>query len=153
MEFHQILYIEARKNYTRLVMADRSIMVLITLKQWEKVLPPQLFCRVHRGYIVSIERILSFDNKYVYLPGMNITIGEQYRNALPMAVLIVASELPKKDILSDIGVGMEGEVTSKSYSNCPMSSDTGHPLLEPACAPEPCDRSPGQLFSPVPGRS
>jgi hypothetical protein len=102
VEFHNILYIEARKNYTRLVMADRSVIVLITLTQWERVLPPQLFCRVHRGYIVSIERILSFDKKYVYLPGMNIAIGDQYRNALPTAVLIVASVCPRKEILSDI---------------------------------------------------
>lgn len=102
VDFHNILYIEARKNYTRLVMTERSVMVLITLKQWERLLPAQLFCRVHRGYIVSIERILSFDNKYVYLPGMNIAIGEQYRNALPMAVMIVASELPRKEILSDM---------------------------------------------------
>ena len=109
VDFHNILYIEARKNYTRLVMTDRSVMVLITLKQWERVLPPPLFCRVHRGYIVAIERILSFDNKYVYLPGMNIAIGEQYKNALPMAVLIVASELPRKDILSDMGVVVEAE--------------------------------------------
>jgi len=104
VDFRNILYIEARKNYTRLVMVERSAMVLITLKQWERILPSQLFCRVHRGYIVSVERILSFDNKYVYLPGMNITIGEQYRNALPMAVLIVASELPRKEVLVDMEV-------------------------------------------------
>jgi two-component system LytT family response regulator len=104
VDFRNILYIEARKNYTRLVMVERSAMVLITLKQWERILPSQLFCRVHRGYIVSVERILSFDNKYVYLPGMNIAIGEQYRNALPSTVLIVASEAPRKDVLSDLEV-------------------------------------------------
>ena len=104
VDIHNILYIEARKNYTRLVMTDRSAMVLITLKQWESILPPELFCRVHRGYIVSIERILSFDNKFVYLPGMNIAIGEQYRNALPSTVTIVASEAPRKDILSDFEI-------------------------------------------------
>ena len=102
VDLHNILYIEARKNYTRLVMTDRSAMVLITLKQWENILPTDLFCRVHRGYIVSIERILSFDNKFVYLPGMNIAIGEQYKNALPSTVTIVASETPRKDILSDM---------------------------------------------------
>jgi DNA-binding LytR/AlgR family response regulator len=104
VDFHNILYIEARKNYTRLVMADRSAMVLITLKQWERILPSQLFCRVHRGYIVSIERILSFDNKSVYLPGMNVAIGDQYRNALPMAVTIVASEVPRKEVLSGLAI-------------------------------------------------
>jgi len=108
VDFHNILYIEARKNYTRLVMMERSAMVLITLKQWENILPTELFCRVHRGYIVSIERIISFDNKYVYLPGINITIGEQYRNALPSTVLIVASEPPVRkemeEVLSDMEV-------------------------------------------------
>lgn len=97
VDFHQILYIEARKNYTRLVMTDRSAMVLVTLKQWEKILPAELFCRVHRGYIVSIERIISFDNKFVYLPGMNISVGEQFKNALSESVMIVASEPSRKE--------------------------------------------------------
>ena len=104
VDLHNILYIEARKNYTRLVMTDRSAMVLITLKQWESILPPDLFCRVHRGYIISIERIISFDNKFVYLPGMNIAIGDQYKNALPSSVTIVASEPSRKDILSDLEI-------------------------------------------------
>lgn len=104
VDLHNILYIEARKNYTRLVLTDRSAMVLITLKQWESILPPDLFCRVHRGYIVSIERILSFDNKFVYLPGMNIAIGEQYKHALSSSVTIVASEISRKDILSDLEI-------------------------------------------------
>ena len=102
VDFHNILFIEARKNYTRLVMTDRSAMVLITLKQWERILPSDQFCRVHRGYIVSLEHILSFDNKYVYLPEMSIAIGEQYRSALPSAVTIVASEVSRKEILSDL---------------------------------------------------
>lgn len=101
VDFHNILYIEARKNYTRLVMTDRSAMVLITLKQWENILPRELFCRVHRGYIVAIEKIFSFDNKFVYLPGMNIAIGEQYKSALSNSVMIVASETTRKDVLAD----------------------------------------------------
>lgn len=93
VDFRHILYIEARKNYTRLVLEERpTALVLVTLKQWERLLPRDLFCRVHRGYIVSIEKIVSFDNKYVYLPGEKITIGEQYRNALPDVVTILANE-------------------------------------------------------------
>jgi DNA-binding LytR/AlgR family response regulator len=101
---HDILYIEAHKNYTRLVLVDRTAMVLITLKQWEKILPTGSFCRVHRGYIVSIGRMLSFDNRFVYLPGTDIPIGEQYKNALPEMVTIVASESSVKQILSDLQV-------------------------------------------------
>lgn len=107
IDHHSILYIEARKNYTRLVMADSMTMVLITLKQWEKILPQELFCRVHRGYIVSIGRMLSFDNKFVYLPGSSIPIGEQYKSALPEMVTIVAPESNVKQILSDLQVYRE----------------------------------------------
>ena len=110
MDFRHIVYIEARKNYTRLVLEDRpTALVLVTLKQWERLLPRDLFCRIHRGYIVSIEKIVAFDNKHIYLPGEKITIGEQYRNALPDAVSILANgplcdhaRVPRKDVLSEL---------------------------------------------------
>ena len=94
VDFRNIVYIEAKKNYTRLMLEDKSTaLVLGTLKQWERLLPGDLFCRIHRGYIVSIEKIVAFDYKYVYLPGgENITIGENYRNALPDSVTILAHE-------------------------------------------------------------
>ena len=111
MDFRDIVYIEAKKNYTRLMLEDRSsALVLGTLKQWERLLPSDLFCRIHRGYIVSIEKIVAFDYKYVYLPGgENITIGENYRNALPDSVAILAHEpvrssirATRQDVLSQL---------------------------------------------------
>ena len=112
VDFRHILYIEARKNYTRLVLEERpTALVLVTLKQWERLLPRDLFCRVHRGYIVSIDKIVSFDNKYVYLQGEKITIGEQYRNALPDVVTILANDSVResvrgahKDVLSELEI-------------------------------------------------
>jgi DNA-binding LytR/AlgR family response regulator len=105
IDFHDVLYIEARKNYTRLVMENRpTVMVLVTLKQWERVLPRDLFCRIHRGYIVSIGKVQSFDNKHVYLSGEKISIGEQYRAALPEAVTILANESARKEVFQGLGV-------------------------------------------------
>jgi DNA-binding LytR/AlgR family response regulator len=101
VDYQQIIYIEARKNYTRIVLQDKpTFQVLVTLKQWERLLPRDSFCRVHRGYIVSIEKVLSFDNKYVYLAGVNISIGEQYRMAFPEAVTILANETARKEARS-----------------------------------------------------
>ena len=105
VDFHDILYIEARKNYTRLVMENRpTMMVLVTLKQWERVLPREVFCRIHRGYIVSIGKIQSFDNKYVYLGGEKISIGEQYRGALPETVTILVNEGSRKEVFQGLGI-------------------------------------------------
>jgi DNA-binding LytR/AlgR family response regulator len=108
VDFQEILYVEARKNYTRLVMDERpTVMVLVTLKQWEKLLPGDCFCRVHRGYIVAINKVMSFDNKYAYLPGEKISIGEQYRSALSSAVTILANgpAAPvRKEVFSGLGI-------------------------------------------------
>jgi DNA-binding LytR/AlgR family response regulator len=98
VDFREILYIEARKNYTRLVMENRpTILVLVTLKHWERVLAAAAFIRIHRGYIVSIEKVQSFDNKYAYLGADKIPIGEQYRLALPGAVTILVNEGSRKE--------------------------------------------------------
>ncbi|HTR31380.1 MAG TPA: LytTR family DNA-binding domain-containing protein [Puia sp.] len=105
VDFRDIVYIEARKNYTRLVMENRpTMMVLVTLKQWERVLPRELFCRIHRGYIVSIEKVQSFDNRYAWLTGEKISIGEQYRGALPEAVTILVNEGARKEVFQGLGI-------------------------------------------------
>jgi DNA-binding LytR/AlgR family response regulator len=105
IDFGEILYIEARKNYTRLVVENRpTMMVLVTLKQWERVLPREFYCRIHRGYIVSIGKIQSFDNKYAYMAGEKIPIGEQYRGALPEAVTILANEGVRKEVFQGLGI-------------------------------------------------
>ncbi|HVS95111.1 MAG TPA: LytTR family DNA-binding domain-containing protein [Puia sp.] len=97
VEFRHIVYIEARKNYTRLVLGDKpTVLVLVTLKQWERLLPPDQFCRIHRGYIVAIDKLTAFDNRYVYICGEKIAIGEQYRTALPDVVSILAA-MPLRD--------------------------------------------------------
>ena len=105
IDFQDVLYIEARKNYTRLVMDNRpTMMVLITLKQWERVLPREVFCRIHRGYIVSIEKVQSFDNKYAYMAGEKISIGEQYRGALPESVTILVNDGVRKEVFQGLGI-------------------------------------------------
>ena len=105
VSFLDILYIEARKNYTRLVMENRpTIMVPVTLKQWEQVLPRDLFCRIHRGYIVSIGKVQSFDNRYAYLGAEKLSIGEQYRAALPGKVTILANKPARKEVFQGLGI-------------------------------------------------
>lgn len=92
LELQSILYIEARKNYSYVVTRDKSYMVLSPLSEWSLFLPEDSFCRIHRGYIVAIDKIISFDSKFVCLPGVDLPIGEKYRNALPTKVNIIGGE-------------------------------------------------------------
>jgi DNA-binding LytR/AlgR family response regulator len=92
LDLQQILYIEARRNYTRVVTRDKTFMQLVVLNKWERILPPDQFCQVHRSFIVSIGSITAFDRKFVYLPNINIPFGEAYRDMLLGRVTILGTE-------------------------------------------------------------
>jgi DNA-binding LytR/AlgR family response regulator len=50
----------------------------------ESILPPQLFRRVHRSYIVAVRRIDSYTAEMVEINGIIIPIGKGYRDSLDM---------------------------------------------------------------------
>ena len=78
----EIQYIEARKNYSRIVTTRESYLVLVPLKRFETALPTDGFCRIHRAFIVALSWINSFDNDTVYGPDQTLPIGETYRDHL-----------------------------------------------------------------------
>ena len=103
IQFDEIKYVEARKNYIRIVSTKRSYVVLITMKQIERVLPTNMFCRIHRSYIVSLHHINAFDRELVYMDGLELPISGAFQSTLQNKVMIVFCELRyKKGILSDV---------------------------------------------------
>jgi DNA-binding LytR/AlgR family response regulator len=95
-----INYIEARKNYCRIVTKSGAFLTMATLKSIESILPPEEFCRIHRAFIVSLDWIASFDHGAVYGPDQQLPIGELYRPALLQRVLIVGVSRRTGDLLS-----------------------------------------------------
>jgi DNA-binding LytR/AlgR family response regulator len=89
VSFADILYIEACKNYTKIVTDGKTHMALATMKMVEAVLPPRQFCRVHRGFIISLDKLSSFDRAKAYLPGHEISIGDRFRDELQKRVLVL----------------------------------------------------------------
>ena len=80
--FNQILYLEACKNYTRIVTEKKSYMVLSSLSQIDKELPEKDFCRIHRSYIVRLEAITEFDYLTVMLGQEEVPLGYTFRPLL-----------------------------------------------------------------------
>lgn len=89
VDFASILYIEARSNYVQIVTPGRVFMCLVSMRQIEKLLPAEGFCRVHRSYIVGISNIQSFDKERIYMDDRMIPIGDRYRSALHRSVTMV----------------------------------------------------------------
>ncbi len=104
VNFHEINYVEACGNYVRIVTPNKSFIVLLSMKQMEKVLPCKLFCRVHRSYIVALNSITAFDHELVYLDNKHIPLSDFYKNRLQEKVIIVLSDVRNQPKLSNVPV-------------------------------------------------
>jgi len=74
-----ILYIEAMKDYLKVVTTQKAYITHMTMKAMLALLPPGQFLRVHRSYIVSVERVVSAGANSVLLADKNIPVGERYK--------------------------------------------------------------------------
>lgn len=61
----EIKWIEALGDYVKVVTKDASLVVLSTMKAFEKELPEGHFLRIHKSYIVNLKKIERFDSKHV----------------------------------------------------------------------------------------
>jgi two-component system response regulator LytT len=80
---NDILYIEGLKDYVKvwLKSAEKPILSLTSLKSLEEKLPPKKFMRVHRSFIVSLDKINSISRNALQIGKVNITVGDQYKDA------------------------------------------------------------------------
>lgn len=78
-----IIYIEGLKDYVKVYLESnpKPILTLTTLKAMELKLSPKLFMRVHRSYIVALDKVHSVTKNSLNLGQLNITVGEQYKEA------------------------------------------------------------------------
>jgi DNA-binding LytR/AlgR family response regulator len=82
ISLNEILYCEAKKNYTKIVLKnDKAYLPLIPLSKFEeelKAMSPN-FIRVHRSFIVSSKEIASVGAQQVFIGKYKIPLGEQYK--------------------------------------------------------------------------
>lgn len=62
-----VLFFEASKDYVKVVTPAKSHMVLITMKELQQKLKPELFLRINKSYIVNKEKITKVENEKVYI--------------------------------------------------------------------------------------
>lgn len=80
LHYRDVLYIEALKDFTKINTADgRTHLTLVNLKNLEEQLPPGLFVRTHRSYLVNASRIDSLSNLEVRVGGHALPLGQTYR--------------------------------------------------------------------------
>ena len=79
VNLNDIQYIEGLKEYVSYFTREKRIIVLQSLKSIEETLPSNKFIRVHRSYIVPIEKIKTLDGNQVQIGDKLIPIGRSYK--------------------------------------------------------------------------
>ncbi|MFH1160441.1 MAG: LytTR family DNA-binding domain-containing protein [bacterium] len=84
VSFSEILYVEGQGDYLKIVTRKARIMTLQTFKGIEETLPPGNFIRVHKSYIIAIDKIVSIEGNMVKVADKLIPVGENYKKSFQM---------------------------------------------------------------------
>lgn len=81
INFSDIKYIEGMREYVRIhLISQKPIMSLMSMKKLEETLPQVSFMRVHRSYIVNLDKITVIErNRIIFDKDIYIPVSEQYK--------------------------------------------------------------------------
>jgi len=77
--FDEVLYIESLKDYSRIVTKDNSLVIRAQIGSLNAVFDADKFIRIHRSYIIAIDKTNSFSNSQIEIGGINLPIGRSYK--------------------------------------------------------------------------
>jgi two-component system, LytTR family, response regulator len=82
VDFSEIIYIQAMKDYLKLHAASYKLVTLQTMGEMEKLLPATQFLRVHKSFIVAVAYIKSIYGNTIEIEKEAIPIGNSYKSSV-----------------------------------------------------------------------
>lgn len=80
VNFSDILYIEALADYVKVHTPEKRIITLQTMKNLEEKLSGDKFMRIHRSYIIALDKISSISGNVIFINNEEIPIGKNFRD-------------------------------------------------------------------------
>lgn len=80
VDLDEILYIEGLKDYISIFTVNERVVTLQNMKKMEEILPANRFVRVHRSYIVALDKIASIERGRIFIGDKVIPVGDTYRD-------------------------------------------------------------------------
>ncbi len=77
----ELLYIEGMKDYRKIHTTGKRVMTLQTFYDFEKEISSNIVCRVHKSFMVSLDKIESIERDRIKIRGAFIPISNTYRQA------------------------------------------------------------------------
>ncbi len=75
-----ILYVKGEKDYVRICTVSGELKSLMSMRSAEETLPESRFCRVHRSYIVNLDRVTTVGRMQVTVGADTIPVSESYKD-------------------------------------------------------------------------
>ena len=89
VKFSEILWIEAMDNYTCIITPGRKVVANLYLKNILEHIPQDQFLRVHRTYIIPLDKIERMEDHYVYIQNQAIPVSKTYYPTLLKKLKII----------------------------------------------------------------
>jgi DNA-binding LytR/AlgR family response regulator len=77
---NDILYIESIKDYIKVITVTNTVITKQSISSVEEMLPKDMFIRIHRSYIVSLNKIESYNHELVWIAKQELPISRMYRH-------------------------------------------------------------------------
>ncbi len=82
VDFDEILFLEAQGDYVKFVTENDSLMVHGTMKEFIAQLPPEKFERIHKSYVISLEKVIYLEGNQVKIGSHKLPVSINYREQL-----------------------------------------------------------------------
>ena len=76
---NEIVYIEGMRDYRRIHTVNKKVMTLQNFSEFEKLIPSSIVCRVHKSYMVALNKIVSIERNRIKIADQLIPISETYK--------------------------------------------------------------------------
>ena len=81
IRYADVLFIEGMGDYWRIITTTKKIMSLLNYKRLEEILPQNQFIRVHKSFIIALDKIDSIERNRIKIGDRLIPISETYRKS------------------------------------------------------------------------
>jgi two-component system, LytTR family, response regulator len=81
VDIEDILYVEGMKDYLRIICKNKKIMTLQSFAKLEEILPEKKFCRVHKSFLVALDKIKSVERGVILIADQRIPVSNTYRES------------------------------------------------------------------------
>jgi DNA-binding LytR/AlgR family response regulator len=88
LQFNDVTYIQGLKDYAIVYTQSGKILLKGSIKAMLDIFPQKRFIRVHKSFIVSIQKIIRLERNHIVLNGHQIPIGRNFKDNLEKALIV-----------------------------------------------------------------